>query len=115
MLCGKTRQHLGEVFCELAGQRESQILQGYLCLNHVHMMIRTPPKHSVSHVIGYIKGTSAIRAARDFMGGDGRFSGYHFWARGYFVSTMGIDERTIPEYIRHQTKDDQRLDQQYPL
>jgi len=112
VLYGKIRRHLGEVFHELAKQRESQILEGHLCLDHVHMMIRIPPKHAVSHVVGYIKGKSAIRAARDFMGRDRSFKGYHFWARGYFVSTVGIDERTIREYIRHQAENDRKLDQQ---
>ena len=111
VLYGKLRQHLGEVFHELARQRECQILEGHLCPDHVHMMIRIPPKYSVSHVMGYIKGKSAIRMARDFMGRHQGFKGYHFWARGYFVSTVGIDETTIREYIRDQEKNDQKLDQ----
>jgi len=112
VLYGNVRRHLGEVFHELARQRESQILEGHLCLDHVHMMIRIPPKRSVSDVVGYIKGKSAIRVARDFMGRHRNYKGYHFWARGYFVSTVGIDERTIREYIRHQEKNDRKLDQQ---
>ena len=112
VLYGKIRRHLGEVFHELARQRECQILEGHLCPDHVHMMIRIPPKYSVSHVMGYIKGKSAIRMARDFMGRHQGFKGYHFWARGYFVSTVGIDENTIREYIRDQEKNDQKLDQQ---
>lgn len=108
---GKIRRSLGEVLHELAKQRECQILEGHLCPDHVHMMIRIPPKYSVSHVMGYIKGKSAIRMARDFMGRHQGFKGYHFWARGYFVSTVGIDESTIREYIRDQEKNDQKLDQ----
>ena len=100
VLYGKIRQDLREVLHELAKQRESEIVEGHMCLDHVHMMIRIPPKHSVSEVMGYIKGKSAIRAARDFMGRHLNYRGYHFWARGYFVSTVGIDERTIREYIR---------------
>lgn len=111
VLYGKVRQHLGELFHELAKQRECQILEGHLCPDHVHMMIRIPPKYSVSHVVGYIKGKSAIRMARDFMGRQQGFKGYHFWARGYFVSTVGIDESTIREYIRDQEKNDQKIDQ----
>ena len=76
------------------------------------MMIRIPPKYSVSEVMGYIKGKSAIRAARDFMGRHQSFKGYYFWARGLFVSTVGIDERTIRQYIREQEKNDQKRDQQ---
>ena len=111
VLYGNIRRNLGEVFHQLARQRECQILEEHLCPDHVHMMIRIPPKLSVSHVVGYIKGKSAIRVARDFMGRHRNFQGYHFWARGYFVSTVGIDENTIREYIRNQEKHDQELDQ----
>jgi len=112
VLYGKIRRSLGDVFHELAKQRECQILEGHLGPDHVHMMIQIPPKYAVSHVMAYIKGKSAIRMARDFMGRHRNFKGYHFWARGYFVSTVGIDERTIREYIRHQEKNDHKLDQQ---
>ena len=113
VLYGKLRQNLREVFHELAKQRECQILEGHLCPDHVHMVIRIPPKYSVSHVMGYVKGKSAIRMARDFMGRHQGFKGYHFWARGYFVSTVGIDERAIREYVRHQEQNDHKLDQQH--
>ena len=112
VLYGKIHRDLGEVFHQLAKQRESQIMEGHLCPDHVHMLVRIPPKLSVSHVVGYIKGKSAIRVVRDFMGRHRSFKGYHFWARGYFVSTVGIDEGTIREYIRNQEKIDQKLDQQ---
>ena len=111
VLYGKIRRELGQVFHKLAKQRESEIVEGRLCLDHVHMLIRIPPKYSVSEVIGYIKGKSAIRAARDFMGRQQSFKGYHFWARGYFVSTVGVDEDTIRRYIRKQEENDQKLDQ----
>jgi putative transposase len=105
------RRELGPVFHELAKQRESRIVEGHLLPDHVHMMIRIPPKYSVSAVIGYIKGKSAIRMARDFMGRHQSFKGYHFWARGYFVSTVGIDEEIIRKYIREQEENDKKLDQ----
>jgi len=72
------------------------------------MLIRIPPKYSVSQVVGYLKGKSALRMARDFMGRHQSFKGYHFWKRGYYVSTVGIDEVTIRKYIRHQEENDQR-------
>ena len=112
VLYGKIRRDIGKFFHELAKHRESQILEGHLCPDHVHMMIRIPPKYAVSQVVGYIKGKSAIRIARDFMGRYRGFKGYHFWARGYFVSTVGIDEGTIRHYIRNQEKNDQKIDQQ---
>jgi len=75
------------------------------------MMISVPPKHAVSQVVGYIKGRSAIAIARNYFGQKKNFVGQHFWARGYFVSTVGRDEQVIREYIRHQKKEDRRLDQ----
>ena len=108
---GVLRRHLGEMFRDLAGQKESKIVEGHLMGNHVHMCISIPPKYAVANVVGYIKGKSAIRAARDFLGRQQSFKGYHFWARGYFVSTVGIDEQTIRQYIRDQEKNDQKLDQ----
>ena len=111
VLYGKVRQTLGAVFHELAKQRESEIVEGHLCPDHAHMLLRIPPKYAVSQVVGYIKGKSAIRMARDFMGRHQIFKGYHFWSRGYFVSTVGIDEATIRQYIRHQEENDRKGDQ----
>ena len=111
VLFGKVRETLGAVFHELAGQRECQIIEGHICVDHVHMLIRIPPKYAVSHVVGYVKGKSAIRIARDFMGRHRSFKGYHFWARGYFVSTVGLDEETIRQYIKNQEENDDKRDQ----
>ena len=105
------RRELGEVFHRLARQKESLIEEGHLMQDHVHMMIAIPPKYSVSQVVGYIKGKSAIHVARTHLGRERNFVGRHFWARGYFVSTVGRDEQVIREYIRHQEKEDQRVDQ----
>ena len=104
------RQHLGEVF-RLATQKESRIEEGHLRNDHVHMMISIPPKYSVSQVVGYIKGKSAIHLARVYGERKKNFVGQHFWARGYFVSTVGRDEKVIREYIRNQEQEDERLDQ----
>ena len=105
------RQHLGDVFRQLAQQRESKILEGHLVVDHVHMLISIPPKYAVAQVIGYIKGKSAIHVARTFGGRKRNFTGQHFWARGYFVSTVGRDEKAIREYIQRQEQEDRRLDQ----
>jgi len=80
-------------------------------LDHVHMLISIPPKYSVAQVVGYIKGKSAIYIARTLMGKPRNFVGESFWARGYFVSTVGRDEKTIREYIKNQEQEDQRIDQ----
>jgi putative transposase len=105
------RQHLGEVFRRLAEHKESRIEEGHLMPDHVHMMISIPPKYAVSQVVGYIKGKSAIHLARVYGERKRSFVGQSFWARGYFVSTVGRDEEMIREYIRHQEHEDKRLDQ----
>lgn len=110
-LYGELRRKLGEVFRTLARQKESQVVEGHLMPDHVHMLISIPPKYSVAQVIGYIKGKSAIHVARTFFDHKRNFVGQHFWARGYFVSTVGRDEATIREYIRNQEAEDKRLDQ----
>ena len=96
---------------QLAQHRESEVIEGHLMPDHVHILISIPPEYAVSQVVGYIKGKSAIHIARSYMGQKQNFTGYHFWARGYFVSSLGKDEEMIREYIRRQEQEDQRLDQ----
>ena len=110
-LYGELRVHLGEVFRKLASQKESCVEEGHLLPDHVHMLLSIPPKHSVSQVVGFIKGKSAIHLARVYGERKRNFVGQHFWARGYFVSTVGRDEAVIREYIQKQEKEDMRLDQ----
>jgi putative transposase len=105
------RRELGAVLRELAQQRESEIEEGHLLVDHVHILIAIPPKYAVSQVVGYIKGKSAIWVARHYGGRQRNFSGQHFWARGYYVSTVGRDETMIREYIQRQEAEDQRQDQ----
>ncbi len=111
VLFGQTRRDLSDIFHNLARQKESLIEEGHLKRDHVHMMISIPPKYAVSQVVGYIKGKSAIAIAWNYFGRQRNFVGQHFWARGYFVSTVGRDEQVIREYIRYQEKEDRRLDQ----
>ena len=110
-LFGQVRRDLGDVFRRLAAQKESRIEEGHLMLDHVHMMISIPPKYAVSQVIGYIKGKSAIHMARTYGERQRNFTGQHFWARGYFVSTVGRDEEVIRAYIQNQEKEDARMEQ----
>ena len=105
------RRYLGEIFRSLAHQRECNILEGHVCLDHVHVLIEIPPKYSVSQVVGFIKGKSAIAIARNFMGRKKNFTGQQFWARGYYVSTVGRNEEAIKQYIQQQEKEYQRLEQ----
>jgi REP-associated tyrosine transposase len=111
VLYRELRRYLREVFRRLAEQKESRIEEGHLMPDHVHMMIAIPPKYAVSQVVGYIKGKSAIHLARTYGERKRNFVGQHFWARGFFVSTVGRDEEVIREYIRRQAEEDKRLDQ----
>jgi putative transposase len=111
VLYGNLRRHLGEVFRKLAEQKECRIEEGHLLGDHVHMMISIPPKYSVSSVVGFIKGKSAIHQARVYGEQKQNYAGQSFRARGYFVSTVGRDEATIRDYIRNQEQEDKRIDQ----
>ena len=111
LLYGQLRQNLGEVFHELARQKESKVLEGHLKPDHVHMLISIPPKYSVAQVVGYMKGKSAIHIARTYLGQRKNYDGMHFWARGYFVSTVGSDEEVVRVYIKEQEKEGQRIEQ----
>lgn len=101
-LYGKIRKFLGSVFHELARQRSSTILEGHMVQDHVHMLIKIPPKYSIAEVVSYIKGKSAIAVARQFGGRQRNFNGERLWARGYAVSTVGFEEAQIRAYIRQQ-------------
>jgi len=110
-LYGELRPHLGEVFRNLAKQKECMIVEGRILPDHVHMLISIPPKYAVSQIVGFIKGKSAIHLARVYGGKKRNFVGQHFWARGYFVSTVGRNEEVIREYIKNQEAQDKQLDQ----
>ena len=108
---GVLRRHLGEVFRELAKHKEAEVVEDHLMPDHVHMCLSIPPKYAVSNVVGYMKGKSAITIARRFGGRERNFTGEVFWARGYFVSTVGLDEEMVRTYIRNQEELDARHDQ----
>ena len=105
------RRELGTVFRQLTEQKECRVEEGHLMKDHVHMLLSIPPKHAVAQVVGYIKGKSAIHLARTYGGRKRNFTGQRFWARGYFVSTVGRDENAVRAYIRQQEQEDKRLEQ----
>ena len=115
VLYGKTRKRVGEVIRDLCRQRGVDLLEGHLQMDHVHMCLRVPPKYSIAMTIGFLKGKSAIRVNRDLMRQKGSLVGRAFWARGYCVSTVGLDETRIREYVRNQEKHDQQQDGQQEL
>ena len=110
VLYGQLRKELGQILRGLAKQKESEVMEGTLKADHVHMVLSIPPKYSVSQVVGYVKGKSAIWVARA-TGSKRNFVGQSFWARGYCVSTVGLDEETIRAYVRTQEEADKKLDQ----
>ena len=105
------RKFLIPVLTELARERGCAILEGHMMRDHVHIMIEIPPKERVSEVVGFIKGKSAIAIARNFGRRSRNFRGENFWARGYYVTTVGLDEEVVRAYIRNQEKEDIRMDQ----
>jgi len=102
-LYGKFRRKVGDIFKDLCRQKDIELLEGHLMSDHVHMCLRVPPKFSIAFVVGFIKGKSAVLIHRKILS-TRRVSGLHFWARGYCVSTVGLDEKTIRQYIRDQEK-----------
>ena len=111
ILYGTIKQDLGPILHELARQKGCAIEEGHIMKDRVHMLLSVPPKYAVSNVVGYIKGKSAIYIARRYRGKTRNYAGERFWARGYFVTTVGRDEEAIRNYIRTQEKEDIRLDQ----
>jgi len=112
IIYGDLRKYLGEIFHELAKQKGIEILEGHLMKNHVHICLSIPPKFSVSNVVGFLKGKSAIAIARRFRGKQRNFTGENFWARGYFVSTVGLDELVVRNYIKYQEEKESLYEQQ---
>jgi putative transposase len=106
----KIRKFLGELFKDLASQRECTIIEGHLQPDHVYILISIPPKYAVAQVVGFLKVKSAIQIARVYLGRRKNSSGQNFWARVYFVSTVGKDEDETRRHIKNQEKEDQRLD-----
>jgi putative transposase len=98
---GKSRDRIGEILRDLCKQRGIELIEGHARADHIHMCLSIPPKYSVSNTIGFLKGKSAVRIHRELQG-QRRMTGLHFWATGYCVSTVGLDEETIRRYIREQ-------------
>jgi putative transposase len=105
-LYGQIRRQLGAIFHALARQKECQIIEGHVMPDHVHMCIAIPPKVAVAQVIGFLKGKSAIAIARQFGDKERNFTGEHFWARGYAVSTVGFELEQVRASIRKQDDED---------
>ena len=109
-LYGNVKRQVGEIVKDLCKQRGIEFLEGHLMPDHIHMCLSIPPKYSVAFAIGFIKGKSAVRIHREILNNP-RVTGHHFWARGYCVSTIGLDEATIRKYIKDQEKLEKRQEE----
>ena len=108
---GALKKDIGKVLRKLCEESGVELVEGHAMLDHVHMLLSVPPKFSISNTIGFIKGKSAIRIHRQYLNKSKNFTGFHFWAKGYCVSTVGLDEEMIRNYIQSQEKEEKRLEQ----
>ena len=108
---GSLRKGVGRILRELCKQTGVELVEGHAMSDHVHVCLSIPPKYSVANTVGFLKGKSAIRIHREYLGKRRNFTGFHFWARGYCVSTVGLDEDVIREYIRNQEEEEKRQEQ----
>jgi putative transposase len=110
LIYGRLKKEIGPLLRELFRQKGVEVLEGHAMCDHVHVCVSVPPKLSIAEVIGYVKGKSAIQIHRRYLGRKQNFTGFHFWSRGYCVSTVGRDEHTIREYIKNQESEERRAE-----
>ena len=108
---GQLRKNIGKILRGLCEQQGVELVEGHAMADHVHLCLGIPPKYSVANTAGFLKGKSAIRIHREYLGRARNFTGFHFWARGYCVSTIGLDEETVRAYIRDQEAEERRQEQ----
>ncbi len=108
---GPLRRGIGKILRDLCEQHGVDLVEGRALPDHVHLCLSIPPKYSVANTVGFLKGKSAIQIHRRYLGKQRNFTGFHFWARGYCVSTVGLDEQVIRAYIRHQEGEERRQEE----
>jgi len=108
---GKIKEDIGKILRELCDRKDIEIIEAELCKDHVHMLIRIPPKHSVSDIMGYLKGKSSLMIFDRHASLKYKYGSRHFWCRGYYVDTVGKNTKKIAEYIRNQLQEDATADQ----
>ena len=102
---------IGKILRQLCQQKEVEIIEAELCPDHIHMLISIPPKYSVSQIMGYLKGKSSLMIFDRHANLKYKYGNRHFWARGYFVDTVGRNKKQVAEYIKNQLVEDQIADQ----
>ena len=111
IIYGRLKTKIGKILRTLCERKEIEILEANLCADHVHMLIAIPPKYSVSQIMGYLKGKSSLMIFDRFAHMKYKYGNRHFWCRGYYVDTVGRNQKKIAEYIRNQLKEDYQTDQ----
>ena len=113
VLFGRVRRQIGRIIRQLCRQKQVEIIEGHAMPDHIHLVLSVAPKYSIAMLIGYLKGKSAIQIHRQLQGVKKGFTGKHFWSRGYCVSTVGLDEKMIREYVKHQNDLDRQEEMDY--
>jgi putative transposase len=110
IIFAKLRESIRDIIKDLCKWKGVEILEGHMMIDHVHLLLSIPPKYSISQVMGYLKGKSAMMIFERHSNLKYKFGNRNFWATGYYVSTVGLNEATIAKYIREQEKHDQMMD-----
>ena len=110
IIYNQIRKDIGEIMQELCKYKGVEIIEGHMMPDHVHMLLSIPPKYSVSSVMGYLKGKSALMIFERHANLKYKYGNRHFWCEGYYVSTVGLNEETIKKYIAEQEQRDQAVD-----
>ena len=103
---GKLRRDIGVILRKLCEYKQVAVIEGTACADHIHMCLSIPPKYAVATIVGYLKGKSTMMLFERYSSLRRNFRGHHFWARGYYVSTVGLDEQKVREYIKNQQDQD---------
>ena len=111
IIYGRLRTSIGRILRELCERKQVEIVEANACPDHIHMLVKIPPKISVSDFMGYLKGKSSLMIFDQHANLKYKYGNRHFWCRGYYVDTVGRNEKVIQEYIKRQLEEDQRIDQ----
>ena len=111
VIYGKLKSDIGKILRELCERKGIEIVEAELCIDHVHMLVKIPPKYSVSQIMGYLKGKSSLIIFDRHANLKYKYGNRHFWCRGYYVDTVGKNAKKIQEYIRNQIEEDKIADQ----
>ena len=111
IIYGRIKVSIGRILRELCERKHVEIIEANACPDHIHMLVKIPPKMSVADFMGYLKGKSSLMIFDQHANLKYKYGNRHFWCRGYYVDTVGRNEKVIQEYIKRQLEEDQRIDQ----